>query len=635
MASTLIGGARVNLSAKDAEFQRAMKRAGAAFDKQERELKRLRKQTARTNKAYAAMGKSLKTIVGIGVGAALAGLAKANLDSAKATAEWGSNLVKVSDRLAVMPSQLFALQSAFEDDNIAIQTTNQNLTALSRRFASDAPAMRRAADKVGISLKEWDKTGGDLAKLLPIISEAMRGTATQAEKLNFLQEAGSTSARKFLTTLQRSNFDEIVKGYQSANSELDKTAKKLEALDQLFTDIERREKLAIADTITANLQGYERFAKLLSDIKVYFVNIAANIGKALDRLDKAAERGRQLEEARSEGGARDTRNRQRAYAQGASLADRTNLSDYETIPALNYPAIPEHVYTEIERFKEISESTVKQGALKTGEYWKRIAEQSAKDSKEAAEKAAKAWNETIDRVFGNTDKRMMDDNLFVGVDRIIKAQIDKQREAREEAKRYEEQYAQWYENTQMRIAEASISQIERQKQAMDDFINGVQIDLFDMEATFKSVLNRMANELTKFATTGESDFFSAIGKFLGGLTGGGGLFGRNSTSPGIPHRQSGGGVRAGQPTWVGEAGKELIVPARDGYVIPNHRLNDGGSGNSFVMNFNINGGDERGVESALYRSAPIIQDMVMKAINRKMTNNTEFRANVRRGAQRG
>ena len=630
MPSVLIGGAKVNISGNSAEFEKSMRKVSTLFDKQTKELDRHRKRLARTNKAYAAVGKSLKSIAGIAVGAALAGLAKANLDNAKATAEWGSNLVKVSDRLAVLPSELFALQSAFEDDNVAIQTTNQNLTALSRRFASDAPAMRRAADKVGISLKEWDATGGDLAKLLPIISKAMQGTATQAAKLNFLQEAGSTSARKFLTTLQRANFDQIVEGYRSTNSELDKTAKKLEDLDQLFTNIERREKLAIADTISKNIKGYERFAKRLSDIKVEFIEIQGVMGTLLERLDAASEKAKIVGNAQ-------------VLARGGDIEGALKITqgnkDTSKSPLevkIKYEAPPVHVISDpIEEFLTKSAASVDgRSFLKTGKYWERIGEESADAAREAGEKSAKAWNDAIDRIFTNTDQRMMDDSLMVGVDRIIKATLDKQKQAKEEAKKYEEQYALWVEETQKRIADSSIAQIERQEQAMEDFVNSVQIDLFDMEKTFKNVLNRMATELTNFAITGKSDFFSGIGDFLGGLFGGGGgLFGRNDRSPGTPHLSGGGYLRAGQAAYVGEFGKEKIIPMVNSQVIPNNRLGESVS-NTINMSFNINGGDEAGVERALYRLTPILQEAVMKNLMKNGSLNTEFRGMLGRAAER-
>lgn len=44
-------------------------------------------------------------------------------------------------------------------------------------------------------------------------------------------------------------------------------------------------------------------------------------------------------------------------------------------------------------------------------------------------------------------------------------------------------------------------------------------------------------------------------------------------APGIPGRAEGGPVEAGQPFVVGEHGPEIIVPAQDGTVIPNHQSN--------------------------------------------------------------
>ena len=608
MPSVKLGGARIDISGKSTEFEKAMKKASALFEKQERQIAKHRKQLARSNKAYATMAKNLKAIAGVAVGVALGALAKANIENAKTTAEWGSNLVKVSDRLDVLPSQLFAIQAAFEDDNIAITTTNQNLTALSRRFASDAPAMRKAAEKVGISLKEWDKTGGDLAKLLPIISKAMAGTATQAEKLNFLQEAGSTSARKFLTTLQRQNFDSIVEGYRSANTQLDQTAKKLEALDQLFTDIERREMLAVADVITDNIERYERFAQFVSDIKVAFISIAGTIGTVLEELDK------KLAKAEKFGN------------KHVAISNRDFMSGIDDEGTSEKPL--EIKINSNPRYG--SSPRVPLPPMITGKEWKRMEE----EGKKAAEKQKKlldGMREYQEQVWSGIAER---------AGAAMKDRFDRENEAIlegiEKRKHYEEQYAKWVEETQMRIAEANIEQIERQEQAMEDFVNSIQVDLFDLEQTFKNVLNRMAEHLIEFAITGKSDFISGLVDFFGGLLGGGGGY----SSPGNPHidrKSSGGRIYAGERVRVGELGAEEIVPLRDGYVIPNHQLRSGGmsGGNNVTTNFTIIGGDERGVETALRRNAPKIERAIMANIMDKAAKNTAFRGTIARAPARG
>ena len=60
------------------------------------------------------------------------------------------------------------------------------------------------------------------------------------------------------------------------------------------------------------------------------------------------------------------------------------------------------------------------------------------------------------------------------------------------------------------------------------------------------------------------------------------------TALGVETRQQGGPVQAGRPYVVGEAGPELIVPSRSGYVIPNSQLAGGG----FNPQFNLTVPDE-------------------------------------------
>lgn len=59
-------------------------------------------------------------------------------------------------------------------------------------------------------------------------------------------------------------------------------------------------------------------------------------------------------------------------------------------------------------------------------------------------------------------------------------------------------------------------------------------------------------------------------KLVGGLVPGGGI--GASILGGILGRASGGPVRAGQPYWVGEQGRELVVPSQSGTVVPEKAL---------------------------------------------------------------
>ena len=87
------------------------------------------------------------------------------------------------------------------------------------------------------------------------------------------------------------------------------------------------------------------------------------------------------------------------------------------------------------------------------------------------------------------------------------------------------------------------------------------------------------------------------------------------TAPAIEARATGGPVTAGNPYLIGEEGREVMVPAHDGYVIPNHQLTTRRSGSSvrkksMVWNinqsFHLSGSatetDQRAVESATRRA---------------------------------
>lgn len=62
-----------------------------------------------------------------------------------------------------------------------------------------------------------------------------------------------------------------------------------------------------------------------------------------------------------------------------------------------------------------------------------------------------------------------------------------------------------------------------------------------------------------------------LGAAQGGLDAAGKLSAPAAAGGGVPARAAGGPVASGRPYLVGELGPELVVPARDGYVIPAHQ----------------------------------------------------------------
>ena len=62
MASVRIGGARVDITGQSTSLEKAMRRAAAAYDRQEKDLKRLRGQARRTGRSYDALAAAAKRV---------------------------------------------------------------------------------------------------------------------------------------------------------------------------------------------------------------------------------------------------------------------------------------------------------------------------------------------------------------------------------------------------------------------------------------------------------------------------------------------------------------------------------------------------------------------------------------------
>ena len=99
-----------------------------------------------------------------------------------------------------------------------------------------------------------------------------------------------------------------------------------------------------------------------------------------------------------------------------------------------------------------------------------------------------------------------------------------------------------------------------------------------------------------------SSFFNPL-SFIGGFFG----FGK----------QSGGAVRKGQPTIVGERGAEMFIPNSSGQITQSARGLGGGAVN---VNFNINTVDASGFEELLVRSRGTITQLINNAVNEKGRN---------------
>jgi len=113
------------------------------------------------------------------------------------------------------------------------------------------------------------------------------------------------------------------------------------------------------------------------------------------------------------------------------------------------------------------------------------------------------------------------------------------------------------------------------------------------------------------------DGIGSIGSSMGGLGGGGDMFGGIISSIGsFLGFADGGRPPVGQASLVGENGPELFVPDSGGTIVPNDQMGSG-SNDPLVVNFNLNAIDTMTGTQFLLQNKPAIISMVGEAYNKR------------------
>jgi phage-related minor tail protein len=131
----------------------------------------------------------------------------------------------------------------------------------------------------------------------------------------------------------------------------------------------------------------------------------------------------------------------------------------------------------------------------------------------------------------------------------------------------------------MRIKDAS----EMIGSSFENAFMSVKEGTMSVKDAFNSMANDIINELYRIFVVKQitgfitSAFTGAFNPASAAGTGGG-------VAPPVAPRAMGGPVSGGRPYMVGERGPELVVPSRNGHVMPNNQL----GGGTVVVNQNIN-----------------------------------------------
>jgi hypothetical protein len=156
-----------------------------------------------------------------------------------------------------------------------------------------------------------------------------------------------------------------------------------------------------------------------------------------------------------------------------------------------------------------------------------------------------------------------------------------------------------------RIAEMQKEIGDSIKSSMEDAFMGIVDGTSSAKDAFRSMAAEIIKELYRVLVVQQmvGQLGSATSAGTGLLGGIGRLFGM---------RAMGGPVTSGQPYMVGERGPEIIVPSRNGTVVPNNQL--GGGGVTVNQTINITTGVQQTVRAEIKSLMPQIADSAKAAV---------------------
>ena len=214
MATTRLGGARIDITGQSTSLEKAMRRAAAAYDKQEKDLQRLRKQAQRTNKAYRDLGGGVKGLAtaalgGLGVvsaiktvaqfeqavanlgaitgatGKDLAALEKASLDLASTSTYTGS---EVADAFKLVAS---AKPDLLESTEALTEVTDATLTLAEAAGIQ----LTEAATAVGATLNQFALASSEAGRVVNVLAAGSKfGAASIGEIAQSMKVFGVDAA---------------------------------------------------------------------------------------------------------------------------------------------------------------------------------------------------------------------------------------------------------------------------------------------------------------------------------------------------------------------------------------------------------------------------------------------------------
>jgi uncharacterized protein YoaH (UPF0181 family) len=256
------------------------------------------------------------------------------------------------------------------------------------------------------------------------------------------------------------------------------------------------------------------------------------------------------------------------------------------------------------------------------------------DSAEKSEKALKDFKKTQDDILRNIRDSIFQQKLLNAVSGVYPQILKKTEEETGKVGKISEEVKETLEKLGIIIDEAGVKISDAFASALvsgenfGEALKGIFRDALQQLISFIThlfIIKPLIDAIQKSLTDIREQQDDAIRKqlvmmALGMPSGGGGT--------GFGFRQAGGLVQAGRPTYVGESGRELIVPAVNSRVIPNSDL---GGGITINQSLNFATGVVPTVRAEVMNMLPVIKQETMSAVADQRVRGGSFARTLVRG----
>ena len=632
--SVRIGGARVDLTGQDAEFQAVMKRAGTAFRKQEQHLKSLRKRVSQVNKGFTTLRASIASAAGGLVAGALGGAALTT--AAKQAADFSTKLVEGARNTGLLATELEAIAAIFEQDGIGFGATTTALATFQKRIAEVGDGLAtytRSFEKLGLSLEDLkDKSPREQFILL---AEAIAQTEDQSIRQQAAQDLLGRAGKQLVGTIlqMKGAWRESIDAADDATRATNTQYESLKDMTGAFVELKRQMDDLNVRTIVEHKETILAAANAWQTLKVkaleYFAAVAeaatpqmgeGGIRELQEQYNAAVRQATRFREQwdslfeRGLGGtqlATDTAVLLRRWSDEAArlaraLADARQAAGGGAAPTTTGGGAPGGGGGAAPAGRP-EPAPVPEGLT---ESWVRFWSEQQQIATEANAELTRIEQERLDRM---ADGRETEAESWR---RFYAEQVQIASEAANEAARIEGD----------RLAKLAADQ-EAAWSAVKDAIKVGLVDSLaaavqggkDLSETFKNVARSILDAVTQ----------AIILKTLTAAAGGGGPIGGFLSFLGFGGSNARGGpVSPGSWYMVGERGPEAFVPSTPGTIVPNGGLGGGVTVNVGNLVGTIDSTDGPGVRQALAEALPTISAAIQSQVEQSLSRPGQARSAV-------